>query len=55
MGRVSEGKGQGTDFCTLGKPLPMEGVKGTDKDKKSFIYYIYQCKIQIEKKHFWLL
>jgi hypothetical protein len=30
MGRVSEGKGQGRDFHTLEKPLPLAGVKGID-------------------------
>jgi hypothetical protein len=34
MGRVSEGMGQGRDFCTLEKPLPLAGVKGIHKDKK---------------------
>ena len=33
MGRVSEGKGQGRDFYTLAKPLPLGGVKGIYKDK----------------------
>ena len=28
MGRVSEGKGQGSDSCTLDKPLPLAGVRG---------------------------
>jgi len=28
MGRVSGGKGQGRDSCTLEKPLPLVGVKG---------------------------
>jgi len=30
MGRVSEGKGQGKNFHTLEKPLPLVGVKGID-------------------------
>jgi len=30
MGRISEGKGQGKDFHTLEKPLPLVGVKGID-------------------------
>ena len=30
MGRVSEGKGQGRDFHTLEKTLPLVGVKGID-------------------------
>jgi len=25
---VDEGKGQGRDFCTLDKPLPLAGVRG---------------------------
>jgi hypothetical protein len=33
MGRVSEGKGQGSDFYTLEKPLPLAGIKGIYKEK----------------------
>jgi hypothetical protein len=44
MGRVSEGMGQGRDFCTLEKPLPLAGVKGIHKDKKKDIYHIYLPK-----------
>jgi hypothetical protein len=44
MGRVGVGKGQGRDFCTLEKPLPMRGVKGTDKNKISSMYNIYLSK-----------
>jgi hypothetical protein len=44
MGRVSVGKGLGKDFCTLEKPSPMRGVKGTDEDKISFMYNIYLAK-----------
>jgi len=33
-GRVSGGKGQGRDFHTLEKPLPLAGVKGIDQQEK---------------------
>ena len=50
MGRVSKGKGQGRDSCTLDKPLPLAGVRGIPlKDwqgSKIFIYmYILSEKL----------
>jgi hypothetical protein len=45
MGRVSEGMGQGRDFCTLEKPLPLAGVKGIHKDKKKrYISHLFTYK-----------
>jgi len=44
MGRVSEGKGQGKDFHTLEKPLPLVGVKGIDWRKNRYITFIYLQK-----------
>ena len=41
MGRVSEDKGQGRDFCTLEKPLPLAGVRGIYKDQNICITHIY--------------
>jgi hypothetical protein len=41
MGRVSGGKGQGRNFHTLEKPLPLAGVKGIDWQKKIIIYHIF--------------
>ena len=56
MGRVSEGKGQGRDFCTLGrgqgytleKPLLLAGMKSMYKDKNIYIYYLTNSMFSIE-------
>jgi len=53
MGRISGGKGQGRDSCTLDKPLPLAGVRGIPlknpflwQGSKIFIYmYILSEKL----------
>jgi hypothetical protein len=58
LGRVSEGKGQGRDFCTLDKPLPLAGVRGIPLEnpcpgkaqKYSYIciFYLKNCIFSIQ-------
>jgi len=55
MGRVSEGKGQDSDSCTLNKPLPLAGVRGIPlkspclwQGSKVCIFYLKNSIFSIE-------